>query len=136
MYEQYAEAHDVDGRMDDLRIDLSISFFFFFQPKRSSGVPHGAESVEELAAVSLKNPVKLFINENTDTSLNLRQEFVRIRENHENDRESIVAGLVTRNFPDHTIVFVQTKKACQRLHIVLGLLGVKWLYSGDNQEFS
>uniref|UniRef100_A0A915Q2S4 Uncharacterized protein n=1 Tax=Setaria digitata TaxID=48799 RepID=A0A915Q2S4_9BILA len=83
------------------------------------------DQVQELAAVSLKNPLKLFISGNTETALNLRQEFVRIRENHETDRECIVAGLVTRNFPDHTIVFVKTKKSCQRLHILLGLLGTK-----------
>lgn len=99
-----------------------------------------------MATVSLKNPVKLFITGNTETALNLRQEFVRIRENHEIDRECIVAGiihfflflnilgilqhvvflgLVTRNFPDHTIVFVKTKKTCRRLHVVLSLLGAK-----------
>ncbi|VDN02754.1 unnamed protein product [Thelazia callipaeda] len=83
------------------------------------------DQVEELAAVSLKNPVKLFINSNNETALNLRQEFIRIRENHELDRECIVASLVTRNFPDHTIIFVKTKKTCQRLHIVLGLMGIK-----------
>ncbi|VDO26250.1 unnamed protein product [Brugia timori] len=92
--------------------------------------------IEELAAVSLKNPVKLFISGNTETALNLRQEFVRIRENHEADRECIVAGLVTRNFPDHTIIFVKTKKTCRRLHIVLGLLGAKvgQLHSGLTQR--
>lgn len=94
------------------------------------------DQIEELAAVSLKNPVKLFISGNTETALNLRQEFVRIRENHEADRECIVAGLVTRNFPDHTIIFVKTKKTCRRLHIVLGLLGAKvgQLHSGLTQR--
>ncbi|VDK68169.1 unnamed protein product [Litomosoides sigmodontis] len=94
------------------------------------------DQVEELAAVSLKNPVKLFITGNTETAMNLRQEFLRIRENHETDRECIVAGLVTRNFPDHTIIFVKTKKACRRLHIILGLLGVKvgQLHSGLTQK--
>ncbi|EJD75750.1 DEAD box polypeptide 27 [Loa loa] len=94
------------------------------------------DQVEELAAVSLKNPVKLFITGNTETALNLRQEFVRIRESHETDRECIVAGLVTRNFPDHTIIFVKTKRTCRRLHIVLGLLGVKvgQLHSGLTQR--
>ena len=42
--------------------------------------------------MSLKDPVRLFTNENTETALNLRQEFIRIRENHENDREVLVAG--------------------------------------------
>uniref|UniRef100_A0A0R3RFY3 ATP-dependent RNA helicase DDX27 n=1 Tax=Elaeophora elaphi TaxID=1147741 RepID=A0A0R3RFY3_9BILA len=94
------------------------------------------DQVEELAAVSLKNPVKLFITGNTETALNLRQEFVRIRESHEIDRECIVAGLITRNFPDHTIIFVKTKKTCRRLHVILGLLGVKvgQLHSGLTQK--
>ncbi len=52
----------------------------------------GRLQISDLAAMSLKRPVKLFINENTDTALNLRQEFIRIRENREIDREPIVAG--------------------------------------------
>ena len=48
--------------------------------------------MKDLAAVSLKNPVKLFVNENTDVAYNLRQEFVRIRDNREGDREAIAAG--------------------------------------------
>ncbi|VDM37674.1 unnamed protein product [Toxocara canis] len=91
--------------------------------------------IEQLADMSLKNPVRLFINENTETALNLRQEFIRIRENREHERESIVVALITRIFPDHTMLFVHTKKACQRLHIVLGLLGIKvgQLHSGLSQ---
>ncbi|TKR92157.1 hypothetical protein L596_006867 [Steinernema carpocapsae] len=83
------------------------------------------DEINDLAAMSLSRPVKLFINQNTQTAQNLRQEFIRIRENRETDREAIVAALVTRTFPDHTIVFLRTKKHCQRLHILLGLLGVK-----------
>ncbi|XP_052060611.1 probable ATP-dependent RNA helicase DDX27 [Mytilus californianus] len=82
------------------------------------------EEVKDLAAVSLKNPVKIFINQSTDTALGLRQEFVRIRANREGEREAIIAGLVARTFRDHCIVFIQTKKQAHRMHIVLGLLGV------------
>ena len=53
--------------------------------------------MKDLAAVSLNEPVKVFVNENTDVALNLRQEFVRIRENREGDREAIVAGNVLLN---------------------------------------
>jgi len=51
--------------------------------------------------------------------------FFRIREGKEGDREAILAALVLRTFHDHTMVFVQTKKQAHRLHILLGLLGVK-----------
>ncbi|XP_065282218.1 probable ATP-dependent RNA helicase DDX27 [Dermacentor albipictus] len=83
------------------------------------------EEVKDLAAVSLQKPVKLFLNNNTDVALNLRQEFVRIRPQREGDREAVLAALVCRTFHDHTIVFVQTKKLAHRLRVLLGLLGVR-----------
>lgn len=75
--------------------------------------------------MSLKKPVKIFVNENTDTAMKLRQEFVRVRAGRETDRESIVSALTTRTFQESTIVFVKTKKDCLRMQIILGLLGMK-----------
>ncbi|KAH0623411.1 hypothetical protein JD844_031680 [Phrynosoma platyrhinos] len=83
------------------------------------------EEVKDLASVSLKNPVRVFVNSNTDVAPFLRQEFVRIRPNREGDREAIVAALLTRTFPDHVMLFTQTKKQAHRLHILLGLLGLR-----------
>ncbi|CAL1544172.1 unnamed protein product [Lymnaea stagnalis] len=82
------------------------------------------ETVQELVAVSLKDPVKVFVNQSTEVALGLRQEFVRIRPNREGDREAIVAALVSRNFCDRCIVFIQTKVQAHRMHILLGLLGI------------
>lgn len=82
------------------------------------------EEVKDLAAVSLDKPVRVFVDSNQDVAFNLRQEFVRIRQERENDREAILAALICRTFHDHTMVFVQTKKQAHRLHILLGLLGV------------
>lgn len=44
-------------------------------------------------------------------------------------------ALVTRTFTDHTIVFIRTKKECEHLSVVLGLLGVRSaaLHGGLNQ---
>uniref|UniRef100_A0A1B0FGA2 RNA helicase n=1 Tax=Glossina morsitans morsitans TaxID=37546 RepID=A0A1B0FGA2_GLOMM len=84
-----------------------------------------SEQVKDLAAVSLNKPVKVFVNNNQQVAFNLRQEFIRIREDKEGDREPILASLICRTFHDHCMVFVQTKKQAHRLHILLGLLGVK-----------
>ncbi|GAB6025752.1 hypothetical protein CHUAL_011735 [Chamberlinius hualienensis] len=81
------------------------------------------EEIKDLAAVSLKQPVKIFVNNNTDVALNLRQEFIRIRNNRETDREAIIAALVERTFHDHCMIFMQTKIQTHRMHVILGLLG-------------
>lgn len=82
------------------------------------------DQVKDLAAVSLKEPVKIFVNSNTDVAPFLRQEFVRIRANREGDREAVVAALLTRTFQDHVMLFTQTRKQAHRLHILLGLMGL------------
>nr|XP_032524197.1 probable ATP-dependent RNA helicase DDX27 [Danaus plexippus plexippus] len=84
-----------------------------------------SDQVRDLAAVSLKKPVKLFLDSNKDVAFNLRQEFVRIRKERECDREAILAALVCRTFKDRAVIFVQTKKQAHRLHVALGLLGIK-----------
>lgn len=116
-----------------------------------------SNEVRDLAAVSLNKPIKVFVNNNRDVAFNLRQEFVRIRPNHEGnaffrlydtknnfidwislgdtflratgDREAILCALVCRTFRNHCMVFVQTKMLCHRLHVQLGLLGLRHLFS-------
>merc|ERR1712142_518144 len=83
------------------------------------------DQVNVLAAVSLNKPVKVFVDSNKIVAWNLRQEFVRLRAGKESDREAILATLVCRSFRDHCMVFIQTKQQCHRMHILLGLLGVR-----------
>ncbi|KAM3842139.1 putative ATP-dependent RNA helicase DDX27, partial [Diretmus argenteus] len=83
------------------------------------------EEVKDLASVSLKQPIRIFVNSNTDVAPFLRQEFIRIRPNKEGDREAIVSALLTRTFQDHVMLFTQTKKQAHRMHILLGLMGLK-----------
>lgn len=84
-----------------------------------------SDRVNELALVSLKSPVKIFVDSNKAVAWNLRQEFLRIRTAHESKQEAILAALLTRTFTDHVIVFIRTKQQCHRLHILLGLLGLR-----------
>ena len=50
------------------------------------------DKVEDLVKLSLKRPVKIFLNENVDVTPRLKQEFVRLRDTTERNRESILAG--------------------------------------------
>lgn len=65
--------------------------------------------VKDLASVSLKQPVRIFVNSNTDVAPYLRQEFVRIRPAREGDREAIVAGEL---LPDIASVSVCLPAVC------------------------
>ena len=83
------------------------------------------DQVNELAAMSLRRPVKIFVDSNKAVAWNLQQEFVRIRPKHEKESEAVLAGLLMRTCRDHAIVFIRTKYLCHRLHIVFGLLGLR-----------
>ncbi|XP_020611155.1 probable ATP-dependent RNA helicase DDX27 isoform X2 [Orbicella faveolata] len=82
------------------------------------------DEVEELVSLSLNQPVRLFVDNNTDVAHNLRQEFVRIRSNREEDRLAIITALCSRTFNEHCLIFLQTKTSAHRLRIILGLLGL------------
>lgn len=46
-------------------------------------------------------------------------------ERADREREPILAALICRTFHDHCMVFVQRKRQAHRLHILLGLFGIK-----------
>ncbi|VDQ09068.1 unnamed protein product [Trichobilharzia regenti] len=80
--------------------------------------------VNELAILSLRDPVQVFLNQATALAQRLHQEFVRVRPHREEDRKAIVVALLMRYFRQRTIVFLPTKKECHNMHILLGLLGL------------
>ena len=50
------------------------------------------DKVADLVNVSLNRPVKIFLNENVDVTPYLKQEFVRLRDTSERNREALLAG--------------------------------------------
>ncbi|KAL1465559.1 hypothetical protein WDU94_005116, partial [Cyamophila willieti] len=83
------------------------------------------DAVNDLVSVSLTRPVRVFVDNNHEVALNLRQEFVRIRKDTHLERKALLASLVCRTFKDHTMIFVPTKREAHEMHILLGLLGIK-----------
>lgn len=83
------------------------------------------DKVEDLVRMALNKPVKIFLNENVDVTPRLKQEFVRLRDSTDRNREAILAALIQRKFNDRVIVFVKTKNDCHRLTILLNLFEIK-----------
>ena len=83
------------------------------------------DEVEKLASLSLKRPVRLFVDRNTDVVATLKQEFIRVRPEHENDREAMLYSLCKRTLTTRCLVFLPTKHLTHRLHICFSLLGIE-----------
>ena len=70
-------------------------------------------TVEALAALSLKRPVRVGVDVQGHVAGRLNQEFIRIkapdRDKAEEDRAATLAALVTRTFKERCIVFFDTK---------------------------
>ena len=96
-------------------------------------------AVNQLAAYSLKRPVRVTADgsirtDEAEGSLNsvrvptsLCQEFVRVRKEHEGDREAMLLCLCTRTFHTRCIVFTREKRRAHRLRILFGLVGLRSL---------
>jgi ATP-dependent RNA helicase DDX27 len=82
------------------------------------------EKVDQLIKMSLKRPVRIVADKHFSTSTKLVQEFVKIREHKEEDREAILLALCSRAFRTKTVVFFETKVLCHRAAIVFGLAGL------------
>ena len=56
------------------------------------------DKIEDLLRMSLRKPVKIFISENVDVTPLLKQEFVRLRDSSEKNREALLLGRFFLNF--------------------------------------
>ncbi|GAC75254.1 ATP-dependent RNA helicase [Moesziomyces antarcticus T-34] len=111
------------------------------------------DDVEQLVRLSLKRPVRLFVDPKRTTAKKLVQEFVRVRgtgtggvagadglagvgqevsssapsggkRSEDAQRPALLLALCTRTFTSQVIIFVRSKKLAHQLKIVFGLLGL------------
>lgn len=80
------------------------------------------DEVQKLASVSLKDPVRLMVDESASVALALRQEFIRVRDGEH--REALLLALLCRSFPERTLVFIPTKIQVHRFYVVLKLCNI------------
>ena len=104
-----------------------------------------SEQVDALIKLSLKNPVRIRVNQNLEVAKrtswrifffinpnrhlqvakNLTEEFVRVRSGKEGDREAMVTALCARSFTRGVLVFFDHKAQAHRMKIIFGLLGLQ-----------
>ncbi len=92
------------------------------------------DDVDELVRLSLRKPVRLFVDPKRTTAAKLIQEFVRVRgssgslkekrEEEEKLRPALLLALCTRTFTNQVIIFVRSKKLAHHLRIIFGLVGL------------
>lgn len=93
------------------------------------------DDVDQLVRLSLRAPVRLFVDPKRTTAAKLVQEFVRVRvPSHAHGREqqvaedqqraSLLLTLCLRTFRSQVIIFVRSKKLAHQLKILFGLLGL------------
>jgi len=83
------------------------------------------DNIDELIRLSLNRPVKLMMDPIKSTNAKLTQEFLRIRENQEKNREIILIILCKKYFKHKVIIFFRTKMIAHEMKIIFGLLGLK-----------
>lgn len=83
------------------------------------------DSVDDLIKMSLKKPVRLFVDPKKSTVSNLSQEFIRIRSDKEGDRSAVVVALCKRTFKRKVIVFLRSKRLAHQMRIMFSLLDMK-----------
>ncbi|KDN52852.1 DEAD-domain-containing protein [Tilletiaria anomala UBC 951] len=94
------------------------------------------DDVDELVRLSLRKPVRLFVDPRRTTAAKLIQEFVRVRgsgatlaakrtQEEEKLRPALLLALCMRTFQHQVIIFVRSKKLAHQLRIIFGLLGLR-----------
>ena len=51
------------------------------------------DKVDDLVRMSLVKPIKIFINQNVDVTPDLKQEFIRMRDKSELNKQAVLAGM-------------------------------------------
>eukprot|EP00013_Stygamoeba_regulata_P027324 CAMPEP_0177646114 /NCGR_PEP_ID=MMETSP0447-20121125/9601_1 /TAXON_ID=0 /ORGANISM="Stygamoeba regulata, Strain BSH-02190019" /LENGTH=955 /DNA_ID=CAMNT_0019148625 /DNA_START=156 /DNA_END=3019 /DNA_ORIENTATION=+ len=83
------------------------------------------EAVTRLASVCQSRPVRVSVNDKYKAPRALSQEFVRVRQRHEGDREALLLSLCARTFHQQVVVFFNNKRHTHRMRVIFGLAGLR-----------
>ena len=118
---------DEADRMLDIGFTDELNEIISKCPKKRQTMLFSAtmtENVNDLIRLSLVNPVQLFVDSASTLASKLTQEFIRIRENHEKDREAVILSLCTSVYCKRVILFFPSKQLAHRMRIIFALSGL------------
>lgn len=78
-----------------------------------------------LVKLSLDKPAKLAVDPLFDVAATLSQEFIKIKTEHECNKDALLFALASRSFKSRVIIFFREKIAAHRFRILFGLAGLK-----------
>lgn len=81
------------------------------------------DNIDDLVALSLNRPVRLFIDESTALTSRLVQEFIRVRGSR--GKTAILASLCMRTYKSECIIFFKSKAEAHEMRVIFGLLGLR-----------
>jgi len=81
------------------------------------------DNISQLVTLSLKKPVKLFVDSSDSIAANLVQEFIRVRV--DTDRPAMTLALCKHYYTQKVIVFIPSKVETHRMRVLFGLFGLK-----------
>ncbi|QRV91378.1 DEAD/DEAH box helicase [Ceratobasidium sp. AG-Ba] len=85
------------------------------------------DDVETLIRLSLRQPVRLFVDPKKQTARGLVQEFVRVRAGKEAERPALLVALCSRTAKRGVIIFFRSKKLAHQMRVLFGLCGLRAL---------
>lgn len=81
------------------------------------------DDVSDLISLSLQKPARVFVDPVNQVVDRLVQEFIRVRDT--SLLIPMLLSLISRHFTTETIIFTEKKAEAHKLHVILGLLGLK-----------
>lgn len=79
------------------------------------------QKLGDLINLSLQNPMQMAVDPMFDVATTLSQEFVKLKETHEANKDAVLFALTTRVYKTKTIIFFRQKVTAHRFKILFGL---------------
>eukprot|EP01080_Neovahlkampfia_damariscottae_P005830 gene5830-9653_t len=83
------------------------------------------DKVDKLIKLSLKNPVRIQVDNKANVSSTLSQEFIKMKDKNDSHKEALLLYLCSTTYTSETIIFCNLKTTARKLKMLFYLRGLK-----------